>query len=133
MPDIKVCRVVRLPPDDQLHVARLFKGHISLQGKPGSFKRRELVVIHNLENGRKVTREVAGNGQARVPRDGIGLDYDTWVELGLGRNQDAATIRVKSAGLFGSFLYNWNHPDKATRFATRFGALGVALGLLGFV
>jgi hypothetical protein len=120
---------VQLPPElASLGFARLYKGYID--GKKQDqrrFFRKDLVVIHNLDNGRKVVRLVVGAGsRVSIPKDGVGLDYDAGDELQIGR-EGVANLEVRPATLMDKLVWLWNHPDRAERLMLRFG---VAMGVL---
>ena len=137
-------RVWRLPTPDQevtRLVVRIPNAMVDPEGLSGDinkYRRRQPVVITNLENGKSVIRFVYGVGATIKGFEGItsiALDYEAFIRLGIRKKKwrQKVQLRMVPAWPWQVWGYYWNHPDYGTRFQTRMTWIALIGGLLGLL
>lgn len=117
---------------DAFSVIRLYNAHLRILGGRHAWVRLSC-------NGRNLYRRIRGaGGGTGLPSDGMELDYDSRLELGINSPRDAdgfhpCNVIITPAGLLGSIRAHWRHPSIEYRVPYRLAMLSVALGLLGAV
>jgi hypothetical protein len=120
---IELHRVFSLPKDDAGHsVCRLGNNRMRSEKNPkGIAVRGELVKIKNPANGRFVVLYVQGAGSHPIPGDGVALDYDAKVALGITK-QEEVDLLVGPAGVSDrEYFLMYLDSDKGSRSARALG------------
>lgn len=125
--------VVSLPPEMSglsHNAAKIYGSHIYGKNKTNVFKRRDVVVITNLNTGQSCIRYVFGAGRLPgVTHSAIAIDYDAVSDLGLG-NEKNVKIEMRRATTLMLVKYYWAYPDVGIRFSFRLAVFGAVLSVL---
>jgi hypothetical protein len=125
--------VVRLPKEDSglsLSIVRFYNGHIdSNKIDKRKFFRRDMVVLENTLNGKKILRYAMGSSS--ISKLSISIDYDGSDRLGL-KSKDCS-IRAYRASTMEIIKWYLYHDDMSVQLSIRLALLGAALGVLGFM
>ena len=115
---------------DAFSVVRLYNAHLKSLGGRHAWVRLS-------SNGKTLFRRVRGaGGGTGLPSDGMELDYDSRLELGVDSPRAAdgfhpCNVVVSPAGFLGYIKAHWSHPNIEYRVPYRLAMLSVVLGLLG--
>lgn len=132
---LEFTKAISLPAEfcgPQHSVVKLFGAHIHGRNTENVFKRREAVLIKNLENGQTCIRYAMGGGNLSLDRFSFAIDYDGMVELGI-RKEEKLNVVMKKAGTFDLMKMYYSHPEVGIRFSFRLSVVGVVLALLQMV
>lgn len=120
---IDLHRVFSLPKEDAGNsICRLGNNRMRSENNPnGLVARGELVKIKNPANGKFVVLYAAGAGSHRIPGDGVAIDYDAKVALGVTK-QEEVDLLVGPAGVSDrEFFLMYLDSDKGSRSARALG------------
>lgn len=114
-------------------IARIHNTHIKR-----TFKRRDAVIIKNIDNGASIIRYVMGGSYLfeGKPSSLIAFDYDGYDTLGLPYKPTEVidcNLQVRKATVLEKYLYLSKHPDLSIQLSIRLGLLGAVLGFAGLV
>lgn len=114
-------------------IARIHNTHIKK-----SFRRREAVIITNLDNHESIIRYVMGGGDLfeGMPVESVAVDYDGYDTLGLPYSKDKpidCNLEVRRATTIEKYAFFWRHPDLSVQLSIRLALLGAMLGVCGLI
>lgn len=105
---------------------------------PLRLTRRAIIRVTNLDTGKSTTRVALGAG-TKVPgigEDGIALDYDAALDLGIYDRESRRQCRlvVRATYPWEAYIWFWDHPDIGYRIGMRFAVWSFLVGLMvGFL
>ena len=125
--------------DAALNIARLANFHIgssAIRASRALVGRKGLIKIYNADNGMFLMIRAQGNkvalGERGIPKDGIGLNYDAKMALGIPKGQeDGLNLIVGPANLADSEYYHMYFDVDASSRTAR--ALSWYLAIAGIV
>ncbi|WGK63367.1 hypothetical protein QAO71_17650 (plasmid) [Halopseudomonas sp. SMJS2] len=120
---IELHRVFSLPKEDAGNsTCRLGNNRMRSENNPnGLVSRGELVKIKNPANGKFVVLYASGAGSYRIPGDGVAMDYDAKVALGITK-QEEVDLLVGPAGVSDrEYFLMYLDSDKGSRSARALG------------
>jgi hypothetical protein len=120
---VELHRVFSLPKEDAGNsICRLGNNRMRSEKNPnGLVVRGELVKIKNPANGKFVVLYAAGAGSHPIPGDGVAIDYDAKVALGITK-QEAVDLLVGPAGVSDrEYFLMYLDSDKGSRSARALG------------
>ncbi|MFC5079535.1 hypothetical protein VTH8203_01522 [Vibrio thalassae] len=124
---LNVNTIVRLPLHDSGYthcIARLSNAYVGRS--PQKYRRRKVLYIKNIENGRWILRYVMGaGGLPGLTKDAVALDYDG-IEA-LGANRKECSLEIKPATFFQRQIWLCNHPDLVVSTSFRLCWIGLLL------
>jgi len=132
---LEFTKAIGLPAEfcgPQHSVVKLFGAHIQGRNKENVFKRREAVLIKNVENGQTCIRYAMGGGNLPLDRFTFAIDYDGMVELGV-RKDEKINVVMKKASTFDLMKMYYSHPEVGIRFSFRLSVVGVVLAVLQMI